>query len=139
MQKILIIGQAPPAVKQKYPYDTTMLYDWLKECNITVDEAQELFEFEAVSNKFPGFGKGGHKLPSQEDMDNHWKETLREKVVNSQKIWILGNVPRDYLLTKSEVLSKVFLVTIHPSKRNSDRFNKQKSSIISQIKKFILL
>ena len=29
--KILIIGQAPPAVGQSLPYDTTMLYDWFLE------------------------------------------------------------------------------------------------------------
>src|SRR6476659_1760194 len=97
--KILVIGQAPPAVKQEVPYDTTMLYDWLKEVGISKEKAQEMFEWEAVSNVFPGFGNGGHKVPSQEDMDNHWEE-LKEKISKAQKVIVLGNVPRQYLASK---------------------------------------
>src|SRR6185312_4933999 len=54
-KKILIIGQAKPAVEQEYPYDTTMLYSWLKEQGISKLHAQHIFEFEAVYQEFPGY------------------------------------------------------------------------------------
>lgn len=136
MSKILIIGQAPPAVTQKYPYDTTMLYDWLKECNITVDEAQEIFEFDAVYNKFPGFEKGGHAVPTVEQMNEYWPE-LSKKIEKHSKLWILGNTARDYLITKEEIATKIVLFSMHPSKRNLDRYLKTKDSLIKQINKLI--
>lgn len=143
MKKILIIGQAPPAVKQRFPYDTTMLYDWLKACNITIDEAQELFEFEAVSNVFPGFGEKGHKQPSTESMNSHWP-VLLDKINNSQKIWVLGNVAKKYLTEKLEgdfesITKKLWLFTIHPSKRNWYYYTKNKEILITSIKNFIHL
>jgi len=51
--KTLIIGQAPANQKQTYPYDTTQLYDWLNEIGISKEEAQNLFTFDAVYDKFP--------------------------------------------------------------------------------------
>lgn len=50
--KIIIIGQAPPAVKQIVPYDTTLLYDMFSWVNISKEQAQELFEFEAMVDFF---------------------------------------------------------------------------------------
>jgi len=138
--KILIIGQAPPAVKQEVPYDTTMLYDWLIEVGITKDTAQDMFEFEAVCGDFTGFSeKGGHRKPSLSEMDAHWDSVLEEKVQLADKIILLGNVSRDYFYSKPKTYScglKV-LELIHPSKRNSFLYSKTKDAVISSLKEFI--
>lgn len=140
MTKILVIGQAPPAVSQKIPYDTTMLYDWLAEIGISKEQAQNLFEFEAVFNIFPGYdSKGGHAIPAPAQMDEHWKDTLRKKVLDSSKIWIVGNVARDYLLRYHEefISKKNLLFTMHPSKRNMNAYRKVKGVMLDRIKNFI--
>lgn len=139
MNKILVIGQAPPAVKQQYPYDTTMLYDMLSWVGITKQEAQNIFEFEAVCNTFPGFGTNGHNIPSIEQMNQHWFETLENKVELADKIWILGNVAKEYFNNKEKTLSCNIevLETIHPSKRNYLRIMKDKEIITRQLKSFL--
>lgn len=137
--KILIIGQAPPAIKQKLPYDTTLLYEMLSWVGITKEKAQEMFEFEAVSDKFPGFLEKGHKLPSQEDMENHWSRTLESKVQATDKIWLLGNVARDFFHSKTKTWScnLEILETLHPSKLNYSRIYAQKEKITKLLKDFI--
>ena len=135
--KILIIGQAPPAVKQGVPYDTTQLYDWLKEVGVDKDAAQELFDFDAVYDKFPGFANGGHAIPTKEQMEDYWKRSLKEKVVNHQKIWIVGKVAYDFLSTKKEMKDKKIIKTIHPSKRNLDYYKRNKIEIINSISSLI--
>lgn len=141
MKKILIIGQAPAAVKQKLPYDTTMLYQWLMDANgITSWEAQQLFEFEAIYNEFPGFdANGGHLKPSKEQMDKHWNETLETKVQLADKVWVLGNVAKEYINSKDKTwsCSTDWLYTMHPSKRNFYSFNQNKERILKSIKVFI--
>jgi uracil-DNA glycosylase len=133
--KILIIGQAPPFVKQGLPYDTTMLYDWLKEIGINKNEAQQLFIFDAVYDKFPGFDeKGGHKKPSLKQMEEYWERSLKEKVQNTEKIWILGNVAYDFLIPLKEVYQKRVIKTIHPSKRNLSIYQSKKEEILNKIK-----
>lgn len=136
MSKILIIGQAPPAQKQEVPYDTTMLYDWLKEAGISKEDAQGMFEFEAVGNTFPGYGKGGHQKPSFKNMDEHWENTLRDKVKVADKIWILGGVASVYLQGKIPNDKKV-LETIHPSTRNLAIFGQMRDKVLNQIKNFL--
>ena len=89
IQKILVIGQAPPKQFQKVPYDTTMIYSWLQEVDVTKDEAQEIFDWEAVYDKFPGYDKGAHAVPTPEEMEYYWEMTLRDKVIDSRKIWVL--------------------------------------------------
>lgn len=139
MSKILIIGQAPPAVKQKVPYDSTLLYDWLKECGISKEQAQEMFEFDAVYNKFPGHAEGGgHKAPTIEQMDEHWP-ILEEKIQLANKIIVLGNSPRDYIATKDRTWSctSEWLFIMHPSKMNFNRYNKNKQAVLEPLKKFL--
>lgn len=137
--KILIIGQALPAVKQQYPYDTTLWYDWLSEIGISKEQAQEMFEFEAMTDKFPGHGKSGHLKPSMDEMDRHYRDKLGWKILLADKIILLGNVPRDYFegrgLMKSVAAQKLCL--IHPSRRNYDRYMQNKEEIISSLKQFI--
>lgn len=134
--KILIIGQAPPANPQEYPYSTTMLYDWLKEVGVTKEQAQDLFEFEAVGDKFPGFDSSGHKKPSAQMMDEHWQNTLGAKVKQAEKIWVLGGVASNYLQDKIPLDKKV-LQTIHPSTRNQAIFGQMRDKILNQIKNFL--
>lgn len=145
MNKILIIGQAPPAVKQELPYDTTMLYDWLSECGISKEGAQSLFIFEAMTNTFPGFNStGGHSKPSINEMDAHMVKVLIPLMKGCKKVICLGNVPKDYFNATSEYIqhhcgkvSVCFL--IHPSKRNYSLYQKNKEQIIAKLKAFIIL
>jgi hypothetical protein len=137
--KILLIGQAPPAAKQRVPYDTTLLYEILSWVGISKEKAQEMFEFEAVSDKFPGFLEKGHKTPSQEDMDKHWSSTLESKVQAADKVWLLGNVARDYFYSKPKTWScnLEILETLHPSKLNYSRIHAQKEQLITKIESFL--
>lgn len=141
MNKILIIGQAPPAVSQRIPYDTTMLYEILEWVGITKEKAQDMFEFSAVYNKFPGRDPltGGHLKPTQEQMDLYWDEVLETKVQCSNKIILLGNVARDFINSKPKTWScnTDFLELLHPSRLNYNRIMENKESITNKLKQFI--
>jgi uracil-DNA glycosylase len=132
--KTLIIGQAPANQKQTYPYDTTQLYDWLSEIGISKEEAQNLFTFDAVYDKFPGFDEnGGHLKPSRFQMDEYWERSLEFKVQLADKIILLGNVARDYFYSKDKTYScntEIFEL-IHPSKRNIGLYKQNKESILN--------
>lgn len=140
MAKILIIGQALPAIKQELPYDTTLLYSWLEEIGISKQAAQGIFDFDAVFGSFTGFdSNGGHLKPNKDQMDNHWDSVLQTKVELADKIWVLGNVAKEYLSTKDKTWScnTEWLYTIHPSKRNWSLYEKNKASILKSIKDFL--
>lgn len=145
MNKILVIGQAPPAVKQSLPYDTTMIYDWLAECGVSKEKAQEIFDWDAVYNKFPGWNMGeshtgGHRIPTLEQMDSYW-EVLNKKITEAKAVIILGNVAKDYISTKKFFVrpSSSVLYLMHPSKMNFNRYNKNKEKTIEPLKKFLKL
>ena len=134
--KILIIEQAPPAVKQSLPYDTTMLYDWLEELGINKYKAQDMFDFDAVYDKFPGFSdNGGHLKPSKEQMYDYWERGLKQKVDNAKSILVLGSVAKDFL--KDRNINKPTAFVIHPSKRNTWLYNKNKDNILNKIKSLL--
>lgn len=138
--KILIIGQAPPAVNQRVPYDTTMLYEMLSWVDITKEDAQNIFEFDAVYNKFPGYGPNKeHLKPTQQQMDEYWEQELEEKVQLADKIILLGNVSKDFINSKPKTWSsnKQFLELIHPSRLNYNRIMENKKSITNKLKEFI--
>ena len=139
--KILIIGQAPAAVSQTYPYDTTMLYTWLEEVGINKEDAQNIFDFDAVSNVFPGFSIGGHKPPTKEAMDKYFIESLGAKIYNTSKLIILGNVAKDYLTDRLDwgniAADKKIIYLIHPSRRNLNLYNKNKDSIIQKLRSIV--
>lgn len=143
MKKILVIAQAPPSptVIQKYPMDTTMWPEWLKECNITLEQAQEMFEFEAMTDKFPGHGKSGHKVPGIEEMQTYYTQVLLRKIREFDRVILLGNVPKDFFNTYHTVLNDkpktAILCLIHPSRRNYDRYMQNKEQIINSLKEFI--
>ena len=136
--RILVIGQAPPSHKQQIPYDSTMLYDWLNEIGINKEKAQEMFDWEAIYDKFPGFAWGGHAIPTKEQMDRHW-EVLEPKIQAADKVWVLGNVARDYIESKDRTwgCNVEFLYTMHPSRRNFSLYQKSKTSILNKIASFI--
>ena len=139
-QKILIIGQAPPAASQRVPYDTTMLYEILEWVNITKEDAQNIFEFDAVYNKFPGYGPNKeHLKPTLEQMDFYWEQELEEKVQLADKIILLGNVARDFINSKPKTWScnTEFLELIHPSRLNYNRIIQNKENITNKLKQFI--
>lgn len=137
--KILVIGQALPAVKQEYPYDTTMLYDWLTELGISKAHAQHIFEFEAVYGEFPGYdAQNNHLKPTIEQMDMYYSNVLKDKVNESDKIIFLGNVSKEYFKKKEYDLSnKEVIELIHPSKRNYSLYQKNKLQIQSKLRTII--
>lgn len=137
---ILIIGQAPPAVKQALPYDTTMLYDWFDLCGISKDKAQNMFEFDAMVGEFTGYDSSGHRKPNEQEMSVHYQDVLVDKILKAEKIILLGNVPKQFF--KESVLfefweGKKFLTLIHPSRRNTSIYLANKDKIIKQLKTFI--
>ena len=137
--KVLIIGQAPPAVKQSVPYDTTLLYEMLEWVDITKEDAQNLFEFDAIYGEFPGFDEnGGHKKPTQQQIEEYWVTTLSTKVTNAQSVLVLGNVAKDFIKSIEEVYPyKKFVYLIHPSKRNYSRIMESRSYITNQLYKIL--
>ncbi len=150
-KKILIIGQAPPAVKQELPYDTTMLYDWLNEIGISKNDAQEIFDFDAVYGEFPGFDEnGGHKKPTWQQMLQHYTDVLEKKIKDVDKVIILGNVAKDFFVAlknyndkfveeaEQQVLfGKKVIYLIHPSKRNFSLYQKSKENILNLLKSVV--
>lgn len=137
--KILIIGQAPGFQKQNVPYDTTMLYTWLDECGISKESAQDIFDFEAVSNVFPGFdANGGHLKPSLDAMLRHWQTTLEGKVIRSDKIILLGNAAKEFFYSQPKSRNLNILELPHPSKRNYALYQKNKVKILTSLKEFML-
>lgn len=141
MGKILIIGQALPAVKQHVPYDTTMLYDMLGWVGINITKAQELFEFDAVYDKFPGFDeKGGHLKPSLEQFEDYWERSLKSKFLEAKKVLVLGKVAESYLFLKCQPngdLWNKICVLPHPSRRNHKLIMERKQSIIEDLNYFL--
>lgn len=139
MQPILIIGQAPPAIDQKYPYSTTMLYTWLDACGISIAESQKMFIFDAVYNKFPGFKSGGgHKIPTTAQMEEYWPE-LEQKIISADKVWLLGNIAADWFDSKDKTWScnLEVLKTMHPSLYNRKRWMEDQETFINKLKTFI--
>lgn len=143
-ERILIIGQAPPNQPQDVPYSTTMLYEWFKECGISKEQAQEMFTFEAVYNKFPGYkniggveGYGGHAVPTRKQMDEYWP-TLEAIIEEHDKIIVLGSVARNYLDNKTVfIFTEKVLWLMHPSTFNRNRYTVNKVNLINQLKSFI--
>lgn len=137
MSKILIIGQAPPYQKQRYPYDSTLLYDILSWVGVSVKSAQDIFDFDALVDKFPGFySDGSHQLPSKLECDKYWATNLSWKFNKADKIIVLGNIAKQYIQDKC-LNNKNILYMIHPSKRNSFRINSQKDIISRSLYSFI--
>jgi uracil-DNA glycosylase len=141
MKKILLIGQAPPAQKQAVPYDTTMLYEWLQEIDISKDQAQSLFEFEAMAKEFPGYNdKGGHKLPTPKGMIIHYDDYLRFRIEEADKIILLGAVPKKFFIDNRLFAvwsDKKTLCLMHPSTRNRGVYKQTKSTLLAALKSFI--
>lgn len=135
--KILVIGQAPPAVKQVLPYDTTMFYDWIGELGIKKEDAWKHFEFDAVYDQFPGKDSKGHKKPTEEQMEEYWNRALKEKVKAHKRILILGTVAWLFLGNKPEMKDKNVAATIHPSKFNHQRYNDNKQQVLNEIKSLL--
>ena len=143
MKKILIIGQAPPLQKQNIPYDTTMLYEWLSEIGIDQIPAQQIFDFEAMTDKLPKISSSGsHIPPSKEEMKDYFKRVLKRKIENSKKIILLGASPRNFFGKKDffkryDKNGYKVLSLIHPSTRNRSMYNTNKEKILSLLKEII--
>lgn len=136
--KILIIGQAPPYQNQDVPYDTTMLYEWLEEVGISKEKAQNIFYFDAVYDKFPGFSKSGsHLRPTEEQMEDYWRRELRGRVDECKSILVLGACARDFLLKKK--IDKPVEFIVHPSNRNRSIYIRRKIEILTKINNLIKL
>lgn len=142
IEKVLVIGQAPPLVKQEYPYDTTQLYDWLLEVGISKDKAQDFFEFEAMTDKLPKTDSNGHKPPGQKEQRDYYNRVLKEKIEKSKKIILLGRTSmkffkKDEFFKRYDNKGYKVLTLIHPSKRNITLYRNNKEKIINLLKDFI--
>lgn len=141
MKKILIIGQAPSSVQQEVPYDTTMLYEILSWAGISKGQAREMFIFDACYDKFPGFTeKHNHKPPTADQFKEYLDRGLRERILNSDKILLLGKVAFNFLTKERELLERAFprmLSLPHPSYRNAFRIRADQERITRMLKKFI--
>lgn len=136
MDKILIIGQAPPAQQQLLPYDTTMLYTWFEQLGINKKDALDMFLFDAVYDKFPGYdANGGHLKPNKKQMEDYWNRELKSKTDNCKAVLVLGSCARDFIKTKD--IDKPIAFIIHPSKRNYSIYIKNKDSILNSISNLI--
>lgn len=137
--KILIIGQAPALKEQKLPYDTTLLYTMLEWVGITKEQAQGMFEFEAVSNVYNGSKNSKHIKPTKEQMDAHWNNTLETKVQCANKVWLVGDVAKKYFYSKPKTWScnLEILETIHPSRINYFRIMPKKDELTETLKSFL--
>lgn len=143
MKKILIIGQAPPLQKQELPYDTTMLYDWLNEVGVSKEKAQKIFDFEAMTDKPPRIGaNGSHLKPTKKEMDDYYRRVLHSKCLNADSIILVGKCSMEYFgfnnfYESKEINGKTYSTLIHPSKRNLDRYRKNKQRLINCLQKAI--
>lgn len=140
MSKILIIGQAPALKKQFFPYDTTLLYTILEWVGVSTGKAQEIFEFEALVNEFPGKNKyGAHLAPSREQVEKYWNSTLKGKLIASEKVITLGKVAEKYytLFTINWAVRPAVISLPHPSRRNYSLIMKNKEQITTQLKTFL--
>lgn len=140
MSKILVIGQTPSARKQEYPYDSTQFYDWLAELGVGKEQAQKLFDFDAVYDKFLGFKEGGgHRVPTKEEMDDYWERSLNIKVALADKILLLGNVAKDYFYSKDKIYGCNTQVAevMHPSRMNFNLYQKNKQKVLQTIKSLL--
>ena len=87
-------------------------------------------------DKIPGFSdNGGHLKPSKEQMYDYWERGLKQKVDNAKSILVLGSVAKDFL--KDRNINKPTAFVIHPSKRNTWLYNKNKDSILQKIKNLL--
>ncbi len=143
MTKVLIIGQAPPTVKQEVPYDTTLLYEIFSWVGIDKDAAQRLFEFEACIGFFPGYDeKGGHKKPTQQQVTEHYEKVLKAKIITSRRIIFLGAVAGEYFdfikhSNDPEFKYIQWIQLPHPSRRNYALIMNKKNSITCTLKQFL--
>lgn len=136
--KILIIGQAPTNQPQKVPYDTTLLYDMLGWVGITKEQAQDMFDFDALVDKFPGLNNDGHLIPKMSEIQAHYRKVLKPKIQKADKIIVLGRIAEGYIRERESLYpDKEFLYMIHPSRRNYAQVHREKEQIIKKLKQFI--
>jgi len=135
-KKILIIWQAPALKKQVFPYDTTMLYDWLNEIWVSKEKAISICEFEAMTNKKPKISKSGwHLAPWKKEMTNYYELVLKEKIKKADIILLLWKCPikffwfEEFFLKENKAWKKFFTL-IHPSKRNILLYRNNKEKIL---------
>lgn len=141
-KKILIIGQAPPLKTQQVPYDTTLLYTMLEWVGVSKEQAQDIFEFEALTDQFPGKTKAGsHKVPSTQDRLDYWQQGLRGKTLRADKVICLGKEAEGFLLfmqgCDEAIQQRQFLYLPHPSRRNYSRIMKQREEITEALSVFL--
>lgn len=140
MNKILIITGYEDLVVSE------LLYDMLGWVNITKEQAQEMFDFEALVDKFPGFDdNGGHKKPSPADVQQYWNDVLSAKFLASEKIIIFGIPARDFVypaataygIYRNKKVNQAVLYLPHPSKRNTALIMNRKQLYITLLNDFL--
>jgi uracil-DNA glycosylase len=136
MNKIVIIGQALPAKEQTLPYDSTMLYDWLAECGVCKQQAQEMFIFTSIGGELRGVKNGSHLLPLKQQKDTQYTDVVLPLILENKKCILLGNVAQEYVLDR-KLKGIQYLSLLHPSKRNYHRYTQNKIQILKELSDFI--
>lgn len=95
-KKAIIIGQAPAENHYELPFGRTRLYKWFAEIGFDAMKMTSVFDFDALTDKFPGKNKTGHNQPSENEI-KMYLPILASKI-QKQKIKLI--VPVGILATK---------------------------------------
>lgn len=71
MKTIFFLGQAPAKPGGKHEIPGTYLYAWLHKIGLNDDDIQRHCHFYALTDTFPGAGKGGHLPPAKAQIALH--------------------------------------------------------------------
>lgn len=119
------------------------MLEWV---GISKEQAQDMFEFDAISSEFPGKTKtNGHKKPSKEAIKSHFKNVLERKLIDHDKIILLGRSAIDeimpdasfFQIAQNGLLMDYALILPHPSRRNYSLIMNRKDRITELLKRFI--
>lgn len=151
MKKVLFIGQAMPRLK-KDSHDWPTLNKWLFEIGLTLDDIRSNFVYSALVNYFPGSNKGGHLVPTENEI---LKEQPRLKKLlnnfNPDIIVTVGKLSAVKCLQKdinllSEIIGKKFILNPyglmseekliiplpHPSGASTWRYNTENKKLLNE-------
>jgi uracil-DNA glycosylase len=152
----IFIGQAPPEKNYDIPFAKTRLYDWFEQCGLDKNSLLNLFEFDALVDKFPGKKNKQHLEPSEKDILNHIPWLLKK--IQKQKIKLVvpvGKLAIQYVFNNfdielDKVIGKKYSINLfgksvaisviplpHPSGLSTWSFNKKNRLLLNNALKLI--
>ncbi len=120
----LFIGQAPPEKNYEIPFAKTRLYHWLLNVGITQKEVLDIFDFEALSDVFPGKSDKGHKAPTSAAIKKYIPTIISKINRNDYKLIVpVGKLAIEYVLTKpanlKECIGKSYNICVFGKSKNT--------------------